>query len=362
MTMRIEVAPDDDAVRAADARRGRHRARVLGDRHRHRHPGGQAAPDLRGVPAGRRDDVAQVRRHRARPLDQPRDRAPARRRDPRRSREPGKGSTFTLYLPATYVAAGARRRRDGRALEARLDDLVREGEALVAEGTLAARAAAARARPRPGAAAPERGRRRPRRRAAGRPRRARSSRTTRRSRGTVLDGGARARLQGHRRAPRRLRPRARARVQARRDRPRHEPAGDGRLDGARPPQAPPRDAAHPRAHRVRAGDDGKTNALRAGAVAFLREADREGEPRRDARGDRRRSSTGASAACSSSRTTTTSGTAIVELVGVGRRRRGDGGRLERRGARSSSQTQAVRLHGARPEAAGDDRASSCSSS
>ena len=47
---------------------------------------GQAAADLRGVPAGRRHDQPQVRRHRPRPLDQPRDRAAARRRDPGRER------------------------------------------------------------------------------------------------------------------------------------------------------------------------------------------------------------------------------------------------------------------------------------
>jgi CheY-like chemotaxis protein len=49
--------------------------------------------------------------------------------------EPGKGSTFTLYLPTTYAAPEL---GDGEmsVLEERLDDLVREGEALVAEGTL----------------------------------------------------------------------------------------------------------------------------------------------------------------------------------------------------------------------------------
>ena len=64
--------------------------RVHGDRHRHRHPAGQAAADLRGLPAGRRDDQPPLRRHGPRALDQPRDRAAARRRDPRRQRRRAK--------------------------------------------------------------------------------------------------------------------------------------------------------------------------------------------------------------------------------------------------------------------------------
>ena len=63
----------------APGRRGR---RLRGHRHRHRHPGGQAEDHLRGVPAGGRDDQPAVRRDRAGAVDQPGDRAPARRRDP----------------------------------------------------------------------------------------------------------------------------------------------------------------------------------------------------------------------------------------------------------------------------------------
>ena len=74
-------------------------------RHRHRHPAGQAADHLRGVPAGRRQHQPQVRRHRPGPGDQPRNVAAAGRRDPAGRAYPGKGSTFTLYLPLTYASA-----------------------------------------------------------------------------------------------------------------------------------------------------------------------------------------------------------------------------------------------------------------
>jgi CheY-like chemotaxis protein/signal transduction histidine kinase/HAMP domain-containing protein len=47
---------------------------------------------------------------------------------------PGKGSTFTLFLPARLERVAVEP-ADLVALEARLDDLTREGEALVAEGT-----------------------------------------------------------------------------------------------------------------------------------------------------------------------------------------------------------------------------------
>jgi CheY-like chemotaxis protein len=49
--------------------------------------------------------------------------------------EPGKGSTFTLYLPATYVPAEVGP-ADLATLESRLEDLMREGRELVDEGTL----------------------------------------------------------------------------------------------------------------------------------------------------------------------------------------------------------------------------------
>ena len=70
--------------RAHCAQRRSRRRRLFGHRHRHRHPRRQAACHFRSVPAGRRHHQPQVRRHRARPVDQSRDLSPARRRDHRR--------------------------------------------------------------------------------------------------------------------------------------------------------------------------------------------------------------------------------------------------------------------------------------
>ena len=91
----------------------RRRDRVRGRRHRHRHRHGQAAADLRGVPAGRRHDQPPLRRHGPRALDQPRDRPPPRRRDPRRV---GAGARQHVHaLPPRALRRGASARgRDGR--------------------------------------------------------------------------------------------------------------------------------------------------------------------------------------------------------------------------------------------------------
>ena len=85
VTLEIRTA-SGERFSTPDAERRGPGGGLLGDRHRHRHPARPPAGDLRGVPAGRRHDQPQVRRHRARPLDQPGDRPAARRRDPRRER------------------------------------------------------------------------------------------------------------------------------------------------------------------------------------------------------------------------------------------------------------------------------------
>ena len=83
-------------------------AGLLGVGHRHRHPAGQAADHLRGVPASRRLDQPQVRRHRPGPGDQPRTVASAGRRNSL-WRPAGRGSNFTLYLPLNYTPRSARK-------------------------------------------------------------------------------------------------------------------------------------------------------------------------------------------------------------------------------------------------------------
>ncbi len=57
---------------------------VCGRRHRYRNRKGQAAPHFRGLPASRRNHESQIWWNGARSLDQSRDRATPRRRDPRR--------------------------------------------------------------------------------------------------------------------------------------------------------------------------------------------------------------------------------------------------------------------------------------
>ena len=88
--------------------------RVLGRRHRHRHPAGQAADHLRGVPAGRRHAPAAST---AAPAWACRSAARSPGCSAARSGStsaPGEGSTFTLYLPQTL-----RRRRDRRSVRRR---------------------------------------------------------------------------------------------------------------------------------------------------------------------------------------------------------------------------------------------------
>ena len=147
---------------------------------------------------------------------------------------PGKGASFTLYLPATYAPPAERAPAPPalpRSEQRRPHHRARRGVRQLAP-------------------AAERGVRRPRTAHRQRPRRPRRRRR-RRVRPHRPGGRPRAWVQDARRAARRHRPRARARVQARRDRARPQAAGDRRRDAARPAEAPPGDAAHPGAHRLR---------------------------------------------------------------------------------------------------------------
>ena len=110
VTLSIGHARDDREFSFDALRRRRARDLVRGHRHWRRDRRRQARRDLRGLPAGRRHDVAEVRRHRARAIDLPRDRAAARRRDPRRVRSSATGSTF-CSVPADRPSGRSRRGR-----------------------------------------------------------------------------------------------------------------------------------------------------------------------------------------------------------------------------------------------------------
>ena len=186
-------------------------ARVLGDRHRRGHPRREARADLRGLPAGRRDDLAQVRRHGPGPVDQPRDRAPPGRRDPRLERARGRQHVHPVPAPGTA------RGRDARGRLRYRGGIRRSPRRAPADGRRGA-AAVARCRGR-----------RPRQHRARRPCAARD-RARRRAGPRGHGGDAGERPQGARRAARADRARARARVPprcraaVRRRRPRRGPA------------------------------------------------------------------------------------------------------------------------------------------
>jgi signal transduction histidine kinase len=69
--VRLRIAPAESGWSPGHAVLDARRGGLLRGRYGHRHPAREAAPDLRGLPAGRRHHQPRVRRHRPRPVDQP---------------------------------------------------------------------------------------------------------------------------------------------------------------------------------------------------------------------------------------------------------------------------------------------------
>ena len=172
VTLAIEPAPSGWSRDNEELNRAGQVLAFAVTRHRHRHPAGQAADHLRGVPAGRRLDQPQVRRHRPRPGDQPRAVAAARRRDPagERARRRAARSRCTCRRPTCRRAPArqAARRPSGARAGRVARRQPRPPTAAEAAGRRHARSTATPEAA--GRAARQRGRRRPRRHPAGRPR------------------------------------------------------------------------------------------------------------------------------------------------------------------------------------------------
>ena len=81
VTLSISLAEPGSSYGLAGVDTGAPDGGVHRHRHRRRHPGRQAVAHLRGLPAGRRHDQPPLRRHRARPVDQPAAGPAARRGD-----------------------------------------------------------------------------------------------------------------------------------------------------------------------------------------------------------------------------------------------------------------------------------------
>ena len=103
VVLRVEQAPPGAPVRRRHARERSARGRLLGPGHRRRDRRRQAAPDLRGVPAGGRHDEPPLRRHRA-SASRSAARSPASwAARSMSSRRPARGARSRSILPDRFV-------------------------------------------------------------------------------------------------------------------------------------------------------------------------------------------------------------------------------------------------------------------
>ncbi len=139
VTLAIEPAADGWSRGRLSLDRAASRRRLPRQRHGHRHSRRQAPDHLRGVPAGRRHDQPEVRRHGPGPVDQPRDRGAARRRDPDDERGRGRAARSCSTCRSLSQPAAGRSPATGRirraVARAAADRVHRDGATrLIAQG------------------------------------------------------------------------------------------------------------------------------------------------------------------------------------------------------------------------------------
>ncbi len=322
---------------AGDPQRRQCRRGLQRERHRHRHPQGEARRHLRGLPAGRHGHQPQVRRHRPRPVDQPADHPAPRRRDPDREHSGHRQHVHALPAGDVPGRAGRARGRGRGSARARPRAGARQGDD---DGQLARDA---------GAGGRARHQRRPQLDRGRRPdpphRGGRSQ-----FRPDPARPGAGPRVQGHRGPTRRPGAGARPGVSADGRDAGPAAARRRRVDHPRPAQARSGDAPHPGPHHLGGGELAARAPARRDRLPH--QAGHQGVLERGPdHAARVRRPSGQAAAGGGGRR----GRAAEHRRADRHRGRADDDGGKRRGSPAGPAERTVRLHGARPRPAGHDR-------